>query len=41
MKKLVLVFAVLSIVVMSCSRSISPYGAAHGKAGKCSSKSLR
>lgn len=41
MKKMLVCFAVLTIVFMSCSRGISPYQAANGKAGKCGTRYLR
>jgi hypothetical protein len=41
MKKMLVCFAVLTVVFMSCSRGISPYQAANGKAGKCGSRYMR
>jgi hypothetical protein len=38
----ILFSAILFVLLLSsCGRSITPYQAAHGKAGKCGSKSIR
>ncbi|HMO31785.1 MAG TPA: hypothetical protein PKE63_03840 [Lacibacter sp.] len=41
MKKLLVAFAFLTFLLMSCSRGISPYQAANGKAGKCGKQFVR
>jgi hypothetical protein len=41
MKKLLASLLILSLVFVSCSRSLSPYQAANGKAGKCGTRHLR
>lgn len=41
MKKVMLALAMGLFLLMSCSRGISPYQAANGKAGKCGSKYIR
>lgn len=41
MKKVLFGLAVVTFLLMSCNRGISPYQAAHGKAGKCGKSYLR
>ncbi|MFN5134925.1 MAG: hypothetical protein ACK5DG_06365 [Chitinophagaceae bacterium] len=41
MKKLLIAAVIIGFVLTSCSRGISPYQAAHGKAGKCGKNYLR
>lgn len=41
MKKVLFAAAFIAFVFMSCSRGISPYQAANGKAGKCGKNYLR
>ena len=42
MKKVLFAFAVVTfLLLMSCNRGVSPYQAAHGKAGKCGRNYIR
>jgi hypothetical protein len=41
MKKVLFAVAVVTFLFMSCSRGISPYQAANGKAGKCGKHFVR
>jgi hypothetical protein len=41
MKKVLLALTVITLLLMSCNRGISPYQAAHGKAGKCGKNFIR
>jgi hypothetical protein len=41
MRKILLLSFLLLALLQSCSRGITPYQAAHGKAGKCGSKHLK
>jgi hypothetical protein len=41
MKKLLVAVAIIGFILTSCSRGISPYQAANGKAGKCGKSFLR
>jgi hypothetical protein len=41
MKKVLFALALVTFFLMSCNRGISPYQAAHGKAGKCGRNYIR
>jgi hypothetical protein len=41
MKKLLVAAVIIGFVLASCSRGISPYQAANGKAGKCGRSYVR
>jgi hypothetical protein len=40
-KKLLAAFAIITFLLMSCSRGLTPYQAANGKGGKCGSHYVR
>lgn len=41
MKKVLVALAVVAFFLMSCNRGVTPYQAAHGKAGKCGKNYIR
>jgi hypothetical protein len=41
MKKVLFALAVVTFLLMSCNRGITPYQAANGKAGKCGKNYIR